>query len=147
MIAVIFEVAPEPPFVQEYLDLAAGLRAELDTIDGFLSVERYASLSRPGYILSFPSGATKMRWRTGVNPHRTGRRRCVAATACSSITACGWRTSCATTESATATQRHPMRAPCTGSANAVALLWPLGLTGVLSSPDKSSHFLSRVKVT
>lgn len=52
MIAVIFEVQPRPQFLQAYLDLAAGLGAELETIDGFLSVERYTSLSRPGHILS-----------------------------------------------------------------------------------------------
>lgn len=52
MIAVIFEVAPEPAHRQTYLDTAAALRAELAAIDGFISVERYASLSRPERILS-----------------------------------------------------------------------------------------------
>jgi heme-degrading monooxygenase HmoA len=52
MIAVIFEVTPAPGAVQAYLDLAAGLRAELDTINGFLSIERFASLADPNRILS-----------------------------------------------------------------------------------------------
>ena len=52
MIAVIFEVEPEPARRQEYLDIAAGLRAQLEAIDGFVSVERFESLSRPGRILS-----------------------------------------------------------------------------------------------
>jgi len=52
MIAVIFEVEPDPAHRQEYLAIAAALRAELETIDGFLSIERFESLSRPGRILS-----------------------------------------------------------------------------------------------
>ena len=52
MIAVLFEVWPAPGQGSVYLDLAAGLRAELETIDGFLSVERFESLSEPGKLLS-----------------------------------------------------------------------------------------------
>jgi heme-degrading monooxygenase HmoA len=52
MIAVIFEVEPEPAHRQEYLDTATALRAELEAIDGFMSVERFESLARPGRILS-----------------------------------------------------------------------------------------------
>ena len=52
MIAVIFEVEPEPARRQEYLDMAAALRAELETMDGFISVERFESLSQPGRLLS-----------------------------------------------------------------------------------------------
>jgi len=52
MIAVIFEVTPAPGAMQAYLDLAAGLRAELDTIDGFVSIERFSSLADPNRILS-----------------------------------------------------------------------------------------------
>lgn len=52
MIAVIFEVEPAEGQRQAYLDIAASLRAELETIDGFVSIERFESLSRPGRILS-----------------------------------------------------------------------------------------------
>jgi heme-degrading monooxygenase HmoA len=52
MIAVMFEVEPDPDHRQEYLDTAAALRAELEAIDGFLSVERFESLARPGRLLS-----------------------------------------------------------------------------------------------
>lgn len=52
MIAVIFEVEPDPAHRQAYLDIAAGLRAQLEAIDGFVSVERFESLSCPGRILS-----------------------------------------------------------------------------------------------
>ena len=52
MIAVIFEVWPREGHRQEYLDIAASLRPQLDTIDGFLSIERFESLTEPGKILS-----------------------------------------------------------------------------------------------
>lgn len=52
MIAVIFELQPAPAAAARYFELAAGLRAELQRIDGFLSVERFESVSRPGHYLS-----------------------------------------------------------------------------------------------
>ena len=52
MIAVIFEVIPAPGRKQEYLDLAASLRPALEKIDGFISIERFESLTNPGKVLS-----------------------------------------------------------------------------------------------
>ena len=52
MIAVIFEVTPAQGRAQEYLDLAAALKPELERIDGFISVERFTSLTTPGKYLS-----------------------------------------------------------------------------------------------
>lgn len=53
MIAVIFEVRPaDDQRKSEYLDIAASLRDELQLIDGFISVERFQSLSDPDKILS-----------------------------------------------------------------------------------------------
>ena len=52
MIAVIFEVSPKDEQKQDYLDIAAHLRPQLDKIDGFISIERFESLSTPGKILS-----------------------------------------------------------------------------------------------
>jgi heme-degrading monooxygenase HmoA len=52
MIAVIFEVQPHPEHKQAYLDAAAVLRPHLEKIDGFISVERFESLSTPGKVLS-----------------------------------------------------------------------------------------------
>ena len=52
MIAVIFEVWPAEGERQHYLDLAAALRADLDGRDGFISVERFESLTEPGKLLS-----------------------------------------------------------------------------------------------
>ena len=50
MIAVIFEVWPAER--QAYLDIAAQLRPLLDGIDGFISIERFESLSEKGKLLS-----------------------------------------------------------------------------------------------
>ena len=52
MIAVIFEVVPAPGRRQDYLDLAAELRPALEKMDGFISIERFASLTNEGKILS-----------------------------------------------------------------------------------------------
>ena len=52
MIAVIFEVHPREGHADRYFDLAAQLRAELEATDGFISVERFESLTRPGHYLS-----------------------------------------------------------------------------------------------
>lgn len=52
MIAVIFEVYPQEGCWQAYLDIAASLRPLLSEIDGFISIERFESLSEPGKILS-----------------------------------------------------------------------------------------------
>lgn len=52
MYAVIFEVFPAEGKVNTYLDLAARLRPELDKIPGFISIERFTSLTTEGKILS-----------------------------------------------------------------------------------------------
>lgn len=52
MIAVIFEVTPAEGGAARYFALAEALRPRLAAIDGFVSVERYESLSRPGSFLS-----------------------------------------------------------------------------------------------
>ncbi|MER2269013.1 antibiotic biosynthesis monooxygenase family protein [Methylobacterium oxalidis] len=52
MIAVIFEVWPAPGCEDRYLDLAAALKAELQEVDGFISVERFRSIAEPDKLLS-----------------------------------------------------------------------------------------------
>jgi heme-degrading monooxygenase HmoA len=52
MIAVIFEVWPATGERQHYLDLAAALKPALESIDGFLAIERFESLAEGGKILS-----------------------------------------------------------------------------------------------
>jgi len=52
MIAVIFEVWPAEGRKDDYLGIAASLRADLARIDGFISVERFQSLTDPKKLLS-----------------------------------------------------------------------------------------------
>jgi len=52
MIAVIFEVWPADGHKDDYMDHAARLRDELNAIDGFISVERFQSLTDPDKLLS-----------------------------------------------------------------------------------------------
>jgi heme-degrading monooxygenase HmoA len=52
MIAVIFELTPAPGRKQEYLDLAAALASELKNRDGFISIERFQSISNPERFVS-----------------------------------------------------------------------------------------------
>jgi len=52
MIAVIFEVTPVAGRGADYFDLAAMLKPELEAIDGFVSVERFESMTTPGKYVS-----------------------------------------------------------------------------------------------
>lgn len=52
MIAVIFEVIPYDEHKDEYFKIAAELKPELEKIEGFISVERFQSITDPGKILS-----------------------------------------------------------------------------------------------
>jgi heme-degrading monooxygenase HmoA len=66
MIAVIFEVEPEEERMKDYLNVAADLRPLLDELQGFISVERFESLTQPGKLvsLSFWDDETAVkRWR------------------------------------------------------------------------------------
>ncbi len=66
MVTVIFEVQPHAACYQAYLDTAAALRPHLEQIDGFVSIERFQSLSQPGKILSLSfwrDEAAVQQWR------------------------------------------------------------------------------------
>jgi heme-degrading monooxygenase HmoA len=66
MIAVIFEVVPRDGQRQAYLDAAAALRPLLAQADGFISVERFQSLTEPDKLLSLSfwrDEAAVARWR------------------------------------------------------------------------------------
>jgi len=52
MIAVIFEVEPKPGCAPEYFGIAAELRPMLEHIEGFISIERFESVTQPGRFLS-----------------------------------------------------------------------------------------------
>ncbi|MBM3547138.1 MAG: antibiotic biosynthesis monooxygenase [Alphaproteobacteria bacterium] len=75
MIAVIFEVWPAEGRKQAYLDIAAELKPLLAEMDGFISIERFESLSEPGKLLSLSfwrdEEAVKA-WRN-LEPHRTAQ--------------------------------------------------------------------------
>jgi heme-degrading monooxygenase HmoA len=66
MIAVIFEVEPAEGKMDPYLEIAATLKAELEKIEGFISVERFQSLTNPGKLLSlsfFETEEAVQNWR------------------------------------------------------------------------------------
>jgi heme-degrading monooxygenase HmoA len=72
MIAVIFEVRPAEGRAGDYLALAASMAPLAHRHDGFLSVERFQSLTDPGKILSlsfFADEAAVLRWRN-LGAHR-----------------------------------------------------------------------------
>ena len=75
MIAVIFEVEPKPEHKQAYLDIAAKLRPDLEKIDGFISIERFQSLTNETKILSlsfFRDEAAIAQWRK-LQSHRSAQ--------------------------------------------------------------------------
>ena len=77
MIAVIFEVEPAEGRKDEYLDIAAEMRPMLDDVEGFISVERFQSLTDPRKILSlsfFEDEDAIARWRN-LNAHRGAQTR------------------------------------------------------------------------
>ena len=72
MIAVIFEVQPAAGANSTYFDLAGQLKATLEAIDGFVSVERFESVTQPGKFLSLSfwrDEAAVAVWRNTL-PHR-----------------------------------------------------------------------------
>ncbi len=76
MITVIFEVEPYEAHKSAYLDIAAQLRPELEKIDGFISVERFQSLTNESKILSlsfFEDEEAVLRWRN-LESHRKAQQ-------------------------------------------------------------------------
>lgn len=72
MFSVIFEVRPNDGQKEEYLELAAQLKPILQTMDGFIEVERFESMRRPGWVLSHSSWRDEkslIRWRTQGDHH------------------------------------------------------------------------------
>ena len=75
MIGVLFEVWPAEGRRQEYLALAAALLPLLEEIDGFLTIERFQSLTDEGKLLSlsfFRDEASVARWRA-IAEHRVAQ--------------------------------------------------------------------------
>ena len=77
MVVVIFEVNPKFEGKEEYLEIAAGLRSFLENRDGFISIERFQSLSEEGKILSlsfWQDEAAIEKWRNLLE-HRTAQKK------------------------------------------------------------------------
>ena len=75
MIAVIFEVMIHPDRKEEYLSIAAQIRPLLDEVDGFISVERFQSLTNPDKLLSlsfFRDEEAIAQWRS-LEKHRAAQ--------------------------------------------------------------------------
>ena len=76
MIAVIFEAIPAEGKWEEYLDMASALRPLLGKIDGFISVERFQSLTQPEKVLSlsfWKDEESVRQWRN-VEVHRMAQK-------------------------------------------------------------------------
>ena len=77
MIAVIFEVWPKDGKAPEYFDIAASLRSTLEKIDGFISIERFESVTTRGKFLSISfwrDETAVAAWRN-VEGHRVAQAR------------------------------------------------------------------------
>lgn len=76
MIAVMFEVEPADGRTESYLEIAAKLRPLLDEVDGFISVERFQSLTNPAKMISlsfFRDEDALKNWRT-LAEHRAAQK-------------------------------------------------------------------------
>ncbi len=77
MFAVIFEVKPKNEGREEYLEIAAGLHEFLKDRDGFISIERFQSLTEEGKILSLSFWRDKNaieKWRNIIE-HRIAQKK------------------------------------------------------------------------
>jgi heme-degrading monooxygenase HmoA len=74
MIVVIFESWPKPGKKQAYLDMAAALMPLVKDIEGFISIERFQSVSEEGKLvaLSFWRDETAVTAWRNVMEHRSG---------------------------------------------------------------------------
>jgi heme-degrading monooxygenase HmoA len=77
MIAVIFEFTPAPGKTDEYFSLAMSLKAELEQRDGFVSIERFESVTNPGKFvsLSFWRDEEAVRAWRNIEGHRAAQAR------------------------------------------------------------------------
>ena len=76
MIAVIFEFTPAPGRFAEYLELVGQLKPELDKADGFISLERFESITTPGKYVSLQfwrDEESVRKWRN-LQQHRAAQK-------------------------------------------------------------------------
>ena len=77
MIAVIFEFTPREGRFPEYMELVAQLKPELDKAEGFISLERFESITTPGKFVSlqfWKDEASVAKWRT-LQRHREAQKK------------------------------------------------------------------------
>ena len=75
MICVVFEVWPDPSHREGYLNWAAELKTELLKMDGFISIERFQSLTDPDKLLSLQfwrDDSSLIAWRN-LDAHRAAQ--------------------------------------------------------------------------
>ena len=73
MFSAMLEVKPIPEQFDAYLAMAKMLRPELEKIEGFIDNNRYASLTRDGWLLSLSSWRDEkslIRWRVSTKHHK-----------------------------------------------------------------------------
>ena len=76
MVAVLFEAFPAKGKWDEYMDIAAKLRPELNQIEGFISIERFQSVTDPKKVLSlsfWEDEESIQQWRN-VELHRVAQK-------------------------------------------------------------------------
>lgn len=77
MIAVIFEFTPAAGRFPEYLQLVEQLRPELEKAEGFVSLERFESITAPGKYVSlqfWKDEASVRKWRN-LQLHREAQKK------------------------------------------------------------------------
>ena len=77
MIAVIFEFTPAPGRFPDYMEMVGQLKPELDKADGFISLERFESISAPGKFVSLQfwrDEASVAKWRK-LQKHREAQKK------------------------------------------------------------------------
>ena len=77
MIAVIFEFTPAPGRFPDYMELVGELKPELEKAEGFLSLERFESITAPGKFVSLQfwrDEESVARWRN-VQKHREAQKK------------------------------------------------------------------------
>jgi heme-degrading monooxygenase HmoA len=77
VIAVIFEFTPAPGRFPDYMDLVGQLKPELDKAEGFISLERFESITTPGKYVSLQfwrDEASVAKWRQ-LQKHREAQKK------------------------------------------------------------------------
>jgi len=76
MVAVIFEFTPAAGRFAQYMELVAQLKPELEKAEGFISLERFESITAPGKFVSlqfWKDEASVRKWRN-VQQHREAQK-------------------------------------------------------------------------